>query len=91
MTTTTIATKDGTVKIDSALFQGYTDEAFEYLEAIADAQTKFKEVVETVAETTGLKKPIVAKYLKARFEQKTKDAKDLGNLYSALDAAVGAE
>lgn len=91
MTTTTIATKDGTVKIDSALFQGYTDEAFEYLKEIATQAENFKSVVETVAETTGLKKAFVSKYLKARFEEKTKDAKDLGNLYEAIDKAVGAE
>jgi predicted solute-binding protein len=88
---TTIATKTGNVNINAALFQGYIDEAFDHLEAAAAAVEKFKEVVETVSETTGLKKPVVSKYLKARYETKTKDAKELGELYTALDnATVGA-
>jgi hypothetical protein len=90
MTTTTIATKDGNVTIDAALFQAYTEEAFEYLETIVEATDHFKELVETVEETTGLKKATVAKYLKARHAEKTKETKELGNLFAALDDAVGA-
>lgn len=88
---TTIATASGNVTIDGELFQGYINESFDYLDKIAEATELFKEVVETVAETTGLKKPLVSKYLKARHAAATKVAKDLGELFTALDeATVGA-
>jgi hypothetical protein len=88
---TTIETKTGNVTINAALFQGYIEEAFDHLDAAAEAQELFKEVVETVAETTGLKKAIVSKYLKARHAAATKQTKELGELFTALDdATIGA-
>lgn len=77
------------VKIDQDLFQGYLKEAFEHLGVIEEADGLFKEVVETVAETTGLKKARVSKYFKERFAAKTKATKELGELFGKLDEVVG--
>jgi hypothetical protein len=89
---TTIETKAGNVTINAELFQGYINEAFDHLDAVAEADELFNEVVETVAETTGMKKPLVKKYLKARHKAQTKATKELGELFTALDnATVGAE
>jgi type VI protein secretion system component VasK len=85
---TTISTAAGDVTINSDLFQGYVNEAFDHLDAVAEATELFNEVVETVAETTKLKKPLVKKYLKARHEAKTKATKELGELFTALDEAT---
>ena len=85
---TTIETKAGKVTIKEELFKGYVNESFEYLQAIAHNQTLLKELVETVAETTGMKKGVVSKYLKQRFEDKTNETKDLGNLFEQLDEAT---
>lgn len=82
---TTIDTSDGTATIDQELFQGYLKEAYEHLTAIEEATEMFKEVVETVAENTGIKKNKVSKYLKQRFEAKTKETKELGELFQNLD------
>lgn len=85
---TTLQTSDGTVTINAELFQEYLKEAFEHLTAIEEATEQFKEVVETVAATTGLKKPKVSKYLKERYEAKTKKTRELGDLFTSLDEAT---
>lgn len=84
----TIDTTDGIVKIDSDLMKGYLSESYEYLDTISEAQKNFKDVVETVSDTTGLKKALVSKYLKERYELKTKKTKELGELFGKLDEAV---
>lgn len=84
----TIETKNGQVTINSELLTGYIQEAFEHLTVKSEAEAMFKEVVETVAETTSLPKGVVSKYFKARFEEKTKDTKELGELFGKLDEAV---
>lgn len=83
-----IDTKDGKATINGELFQGYLDEAYGYLDKIAEEEEKFKEVIETVAETTGLKPAIVKKYIKARYEAKTKATKELGEIFTAIDNAT---
>jgi predicted solute-binding protein len=85
---TTIEFDGKNVQIDQKLFQGYLKEAFEHLGAIEEADQLFKEVVETVAETTGLKKAKVSKYLKERHAAKTKATRELGQLFEALDDVV---
>ena len=82
---TTISTSNGTVTINSELFQGYLEEAFDHLGTIEEAQGFFKEVVETVAENTKLEKKVVSKYLKQRHAAKTKETKELGELFQNLD------
>lgn len=85
---TTIQTADGTAKIDSKLFIGYNQEALEILEKISELQKDFKEVVETVAENTGLKKPKVSKYFKERFKDSTKQTTQVGELFAKLDEVL---
>lgn len=89
MTKQTIIGPDGEhVEIDAALFKASKDEAFEYLREIDNHQTSFKEVVETVSETTGLTKGYVSKYFKASFKSETEKAKQLGDSFASLDEAV---
>jgi predicted solute-binding protein len=76
------------VEIDAELFKGYRQEAFEHLDNKNEADAQFKEVVETVAETTGLKKGIVSKYLKDSHAAKTKALKDTAEVYGVLDDAI---
>ncbi len=47
------------------LFVQYKDEAFNYLTDEETAKSSFKEVVETVAKSTGLEKALVAKFYRA--------------------------
>lgn len=84
----TLDTSEGTATVDQELFQGYLKEAFEHLGAMEEAESLFKEVVETVAETTKLKKSHVSKYMKERFAASTKKTKELGTLFSKLDEVV---
>lgn len=85
---TTIETSEGVAKIDADLFQGYLKEAFEHLDDVKEVQKSYKEVVETVAETTGLKKATVNKYFKQRHKAETAKTKALGELFSMLDEVV---
>jgi predicted solute-binding protein len=71
--------------IDSKVFTGYTQESYELLDKVSELNKDFKELVETVAETTGLEKKIVSKYLKARYKEQTKDASELGIVFDKLD------
>ena len=88
MTTTSINTATGNVTIDSAVFTGYYQEALEYLDQIAEHTAGFKGVVETVAETTKLDKGVVGKFFKARYAEKTKEAKALGDIFETLDGIL---
>lgn len=85
---TTLETSEGTATIDQELFQNYVKESFEHLTAMAEAEGYFKEVVETVAETTGLKKSKVSKYMKERFAATTAKTKEMGELFEKLDEVV---
>jgi predicted solute-binding protein len=86
--TTTIQLADGVATVDQELFQNYLKEAFEHLGAMEEAEDMFKEVVETVAETTKIKKSKVGKYFKERYAAKTKATKELGQLFEKLDEVV---
>jgi hypothetical protein len=87
---TTIEVDGIPVKIDSAVFLGYTQESHTLLRQIEILKEDFKYLVETVAETTNLDKKYVRKYLTARFKEETKDPKKQGELFEALDAALEA-
>lgn len=78
------------VEIDGELFKGYRQEAFEHLDNKSEAEARFKEVVETVAETTGLKKGVVSKFLKTSYDAKLKELKDQAELFGAIEEAVQA-
>jgi ABC-type Zn uptake system ZnuABC Zn-binding protein ZnuA len=86
--TTTINTSEGVVNINSDLFKGYNKEAHEILEKISELQKDLKEIVETASETTGLKKPKVAKYFKERYNEATKVTKETGELFAQLDSII---
>lgn len=88
MTQVTIPTAAGNKDIDPALFAQYKDEAFGYLDTLEEAKGNLKEVIETLAESTGLTKGLVSKYLKARHAEKTADNIAEGKTFAALDEAV---
>lgn len=91
MTNVTTIVVDGVnVNIDSEVFQGYTSESFGILKRQEIIKEEFKLLVETVAETTKLKKAVVSKYLKARFNLSTKEPKVEGELFEALDNVLEA-
>jgi len=71
--------------IDSRVFTGYTQESYEILDKISELGKDFKELVETVAETTKLEKKVVSKYFKARFKEATKEPSELAVVFEQLD------
>lgn len=83
-----IPTADGVKNVDPELLKKYKDEAFEYLHNVEHNNTLFKELVETVNETTGISKGDIGKWLKARYADKVKAQKQLSETMEALDAAV---
>jgi hypothetical protein len=85
---TSIDTPAGTATIDTKVFTHYTKESHDLLESISELTKDFKDLVETVSETTKLDKGIVGKYLKARYKESTKEAKDLGDVFSTLDGIL---
>lgn len=89
MTKQTIVGPDGEhVEIDAALFKESRERAFDFLREEAEQKGNFKDEVETIAETTGLTKGFVSKYLKAKFKDETEAAKQLGDSFASLDEAV---
>lgn len=88
MTTVSIPSPDGTRDIDIALFTGYKDEAFFHFNSLESAAEELKELIDTIAKTTGLKKGFVKKYLKARYLEKTEAAVAEGKGFAALDEAL---
>ena len=88
MTTVSIPSPDGSRDIDVALFSGYKDEANEYFRTLEDAAEELKELIDTIAKSTGLKKGFVKKYLKARYDEKTEAAVAEGKGFAALDEAL---
>lgn len=81
----TIEQSEGVVTINEDLLRGYLSEAFEHLAQIEEGKQGFKDVVEAVADATNLKPAKVSKYFKQRFEAKTKQTKELGELFTKLD------
>ena len=84
----TIETPDGVIELDADLLNGYRTEAFEFLRDEAEAKRDFKDAVEAQAETLGISKKLLTKYLKASFKAKTKEARELGDLFTQLDEAT---
>lgn len=77
---------DTTAVIQPELFAGYYLEASGYLGTEAKAKGEFKQVVETVAETTKLSKRVVSKYFKAKFKASTGVDQEIGRVFAELDA-----
>jgi predicted solute-binding protein len=76
------------VEIDGELLKGYRDEAFEILRKEQEAKQDFKAAMEAQAETLGIPKKLLTKYLKAAYKAKTKEARALGTLFEQLDEAT---
>jgi Fe-S cluster assembly ATPase SufC len=73
------------VEIDGELLKEYREESFEFLRKEAEAKRDFKDAVEAQAETLGIDKKILTKYLKSAFKAKTKEQSELGKVFEALD------
>lgn len=71
--------------IDSRVFTGYYQESHRILDQIRELTLDYKELVETIAETTKLDKKVVSKYFKSKFKEQTKEAKVLGDMFEKLD------
>lgn len=84
----TIEQSEGVATINDELLREYMSEAFEYLGQMEEGKQGFKDVVESVADATKLSKSKVSKYLKQRFEAKTKQTKELGELFTKLDEVL---
>lgn len=89
MSTVTIEMPDGeTIELDADLLREYREESFGYLKKEAEAKAEFKDAIEAQAETLGIDKKFLAKYIKASYKAKTNEAKALGELFTALDDAT---
>ena len=87
---TTIETKNGPIEINTDLLSGYIDEASNHYAAMDSAKTDLKLIGEALEEKTGIKASLIMRYAKARYDDKTNDAKELGELFEQLDAATEA-
>jgi hypothetical protein len=76
-------------KIDTEVFKHYAQEAHGLLGKIDELTKDYSELVETVESTTSIKKADVSGYFKARFKDKQTDVVAKGNLYDALNGALG--
>lgn len=83
-----IPTPDGVKNIHPDAFKQYRQDAFEYLDAETAAKGNFKDLMETIEEVTEIPKGIMSKYLKAKYKAKTKEAKELGDAFEALDSVI---
>lgn len=81
---------DETVNVDPKLLREYKAEASKYLNEEADAKAGFKEAVETMAETFGIEKGVLSKWLKAAHKAETKKTTELAQAFEQLDVAVAA-
>jgi len=81
----TLETSDGVATIDAKLFQGYNQEALDLLSEADGIMQNFKDVVETVAETTGLKKATVSKFFKQRYADKIREGAATAELFEQLE------
>jgi hypothetical protein len=86
--TVSIATKHGNYNVDADLLQGYLSEANEHYEAIDEAKNELKLIGEALEEKTGIKASLIMKYAKARYDAKTGDVKETGEVFAALDNVV---
>lgn len=84
----TIETSEGTATIDAKLFKGYNEEALNLLNEAEGIMQNFKDVVETVAETTGLKKATVSKFFKQRYADKIKEGSETAALFEQLEEVL---
>lgn len=85
-----IATKNGNVQVEAELLTGYLTEAGIHYTTIDDEKEELKMIGEAMESKTGIPAAQFLKYAKARHDKKTKATKEIGELFEALDNAVGA-
>lgn len=83
-----IPTEDGVKNVDSEMLTQYKNEAMGYLLEEDNQKGRFKGVVKTMSEVMDIKKPVISKWLKARFAEKMKALSQEADTMEALDAAV---
>lgn len=88
--TSTISTNtpDGNVTIEVQKLEELNRRSIALQSEIHALQEEFKDLVADGSKETGIKKPVLSKYLKARFNVKTKETKIAGDLYEVLDGAL---
>lgn len=82
-----------TISINDATFDtqdltSFLQRGLEVLDAANEAKEDFKEVVAEAVEKTGLDKKIIAKWVKARWADKSKDVVKDGETFAVLNDAV---
>lgn len=88
-TTISVDTAGGeNITINSDDLQEFTRKSTVILSEIAALDEDFKLLVQEMSDRTKLKKTKVSKYLKQRFDFKTKETQELGELFSTLDSAL---
>lgn len=88
MSVTSMDINGVSVTIDSKVFLAYVQDSNRILDAIEELKKDFKEVVESVVESTKLEKKDVNKYLKAKYKLTTKEPKAQADLFEVLDEIV---
>lgn len=88
MSQVTIEIGGESVELDAELLKGYRDEAFEILGKEAEAKADFKKAMEAQAEGLSIDKKVWQKYVKSAFKAKTREARELGEAFAALDGAM---
>lgn len=76
------------IEVDAKLLRAQITEANGYYGEIDKQKDLLKDLIETIAEQTGLTKGFVSKYLKARYDTKTEEASLAGKAFQALDEAT---
>ena len=71
--------------IDFVSLAEYLKEFITLQEGIDLKKDVIKNLIEGVSDSTGLEKVQVSKYFKARYDAKTGDTKEIGELFAALD------
>lgn len=84
----TIETKNGPIEVNQELLAGYIEEAHTHYSKMDSAKAELKLIGEALEEKTGIKAGTIMKYAKAKYDDKTKDATELGALYEQLDNAT---
>lgn len=83
-----IPTEDGVKNIHPDLLKGWRQDAFEQLRKADGVKAELKLLAETVEESTGIKKGVIAKWFKAQYKTETKKTKSLGETFEALDELI---
>jgi len=73
------------------LINAYAEEALIALNTLKAAQDHFKEIVESLTESTELKAAFISGYFKAKFDDKLSDIIEKAEAYDFLDSVTDAE